>query len=541
MSRRAYLVTVCALFLALGISASGNIAAVAAPAAARVVDAQTVTRTPAKTAVLTAVNSPGQSIDAVPAYTMQCQNAPTSSQCQDNAIAALNNARAKMNQPAYNLPPGFESLSQPMQLLVLANSDRALYGLSAIAGLNATLNAIATAAANSPTPADPVGPNSVDGAPMRAWTSNWAGGWTSALYVYYNWMYDDGPGSSNLDCPTASSPGCWGHRTNTLYNFGSAFVAMGVGMGTYNGGQTTFTELFEGVAAPVGVAAAIVTPIASQLVNVAGSGGPALVSVYWPRGVYVRQSSANGFAAAAQWSSADFYGTRSTQLVDINGDGRADLVAVNDGSIWVMLSTGSGFGAPQPWSTIPFYGTVTTTFADVNGDGKIDAVAVSGSAIWVMTGTGSGFAAPQPWSSTPFYGARATTFVDVNKDGKADAVAVNGNSVWVMLASASGFGVAQPWSGALFYGDRSTVTADVNGDGRADVVAINSGSVWVMLAGASGFGAPTMWSDQLFYGSQATLAGDVNGDKMADLVAVNDSSIFVELSSGSGMGTVQPF
>jgi hypothetical protein len=42
---------------------------------------------------------------------------------------------------------------------------------------------------------------------------------------------------------------------------------------------------------------------------------------------------------------------------DVNGDGRTDLVAVNDASTWVMLSTGSGFSSPQQWFNQPFYGS----------------------------------------------------------------------------------------------------------------------------------------------------------------------------------------
>ena len=72
---------------------------------------------------------------------------------------------------------------------------------------------------------------------------------------------------------------------------------------------------------------------------------------------------------------------------DVNGDGKADLVAVNDGSTWVMLSTGSGFGAPTQWSSTPFFGTKATLVGDVNGDGKADLIAVNDGSTWVMLST----------------------------------------------------------------------------------------------------------------------------------------------------------
>ena len=80
----------------------------------------------------------------------------------------------------------------------------------------------------------------------------------------------------------------------------------------------------------------------------------------------------------------------------MNGDGKADLVAVNNDSVWVMLSTGSGFGPPTEWSNVPFYGNLSTQVADVTGDGKADLVAQNSSSTWVMESTGTGFKAAGP-------------------------------------------------------------------------------------------------------------------------------------------------
>jgi hypothetical protein len=281
---------------------------------------------------------------------------------------------------------------------------------------------------------------------------------------------------------------------------------------------------------------------------------------------WVMLSTGSGFGPPTAWSSSAFYGTigastiaNPTQLADVNGDGMADAVAFDGSSTWVMLSTGSGFGPPTSWSSTNFWGshdTFSTQLADVNGDNKADAVAFDGTSTWVMLSTGSSFGAPTAWSNVAFYGtigastiANPTQLADVNGDGKADAVAFDGTTTWVMLSNGSGFGAPMQWSSINFYGTHdvySTWLGDVNGDGRADAVAFDGTSSWVMLSNSPvgiTFGSPTQWSNGAFYGtiSSSTLAdptqlADVNGDRKADAVAFDGSSVWVMLSTGSGFG-----
>lgn len=60
---------------------------------------------------------------------------------------------------------------------------------------------------------DPTGPSG-DG-----FASDYADGLPTALAVDFAWMYDDGPNSPNVDCTTAESQGCWGHRDNILISW----------------------------------------------------------------------------------------------------------------------------------------------------------------------------------------------------------------------------------------------------------------------------------------------------------------------------------
>jgi surface antigen len=236
---------------------------------------------------------------------------------------------------------------------------------------------------------------------------------------------------------------------------------------------------------------------------------------------FVSLSTGSGFSAPQGWSGTPFYGSKATLVGDVNGDGKADLIAVDEGGTFVMLSTGSGFSAPQGWSGTPFYGSKATLVGDVNGDGKADLIAVDEGGTFVMLSTGSGFSAPQGWSGTPFYGSKATLVGDVNGDGKTDLIAVNEIGSFVMLSTGSSFSAVQGWSGERFFGSAATLDGDVNGDGKTDLIAVNEIGSFVMLSTGSSFSAVQGWSGERFFGSAATLDGDVNGDGKTDLVAVN--------------------
>ncbi len=168
-----------------------------------------------------------------------CWQAPTGADCIRASVAYLDRARAKLGQPSYRLPGNFASLTAPEQAFVLTNLDRSLYRLAPIPGLTASLDRAAAAGVRAQTDPEPRSGS-------WAFTSNWAGGYPNIVLAYEGWMYDDGPGSGNLDCTPNDRGGCWGHRHDILWRFDPrGALAMGAAAHIASGGRSGFAMLLE--------------------------------------------------------------------------------------------------------------------------------------------------------------------------------------------------------------------------------------------------------------------------------------------------------
>jgi hypothetical protein len=304
--------------------------------------------------------------------------------------------------------------------------------------------------------------------------------------------------------------------------------------GAYYGGRGTFFADVTGD----GMADAIV-------VNDAPNSGP-----NW---VVVRRSTGTHFSGNEPWiPDTPYYGSRGTFFADVDGDGKADAIVVNDGPaapnfVVVRRSTGKGFGPNEPWiPDTPYYGSRGTFFADVTGDGKADAIVVNDDGITVRRSTGTSFSGNERWTEGAYYGGRGTFFADVDGDGKADAIVVNdapnSGPNWVVVRRSTGthFSGNEPWiPDTPYYGSRGTFFADVDGDGKADAIVVNDGPAapnFVVVRRSTGknFSGNEPWiPDTPYYGSRGTYFADVNGDRKADAIVVNDDGVTVRLSNGS--------
>ncbi len=271
-------------------------------------------------------------------------------------------------------------------------------------------------------------------------------------------------------------------------------------------------------------------------------------------------SSVTGFGSGKGWSRA----AHPRMVIDITGDGRADIVGFADDGVYVSIGTGSGFGAPQRWATAFStsrgwkVGLHQRVIADVTGDDLPDVVGFGGAGVYVARNTGSSFAAPRLWAaamqtsraSGGWIASRHPRMVaDVTGDGLADLVGFGNRGVYVARNTGNGFGAAtlevrsfgadQGWKVA----QHPRYVADVNGDGLADIVGFGTRGVTVAVNTGASFAAPTRWSASFGTASGAwrgdrngrTLA-DVNGDGRLDVVGFRAAGTYIALNRGSSFG-----
>lgn len=135
------------------------------------------------------------------------------------------------------------------------------------------------------------------------------------------------------------------------------------------------------------------------------------------------------YSYAQGWMS----GRHPRMLADVNGDGLSDIVGFKDG-VQVALSTGRGFLAPQKWNdgfsieSVPLWSSSSTrTLLDVNGDGRADIVGLGTTGARVALSNGSGFVDSWDQNSLNAYrGIAGQLFLisDANGDGLGDVVAM---------------------------------------------------------------------------------------------------------------------
>ena len=230
---------------------------------------------------------------------------------------------------------------------------------------------------------------------------------------------------------------------------------------------------------------------------------------------------------------------QSVVAVDVNGDGKLDLISANAGANTLTVLTNNGSGGFGSNATLTAGSSPRAVVAaDINGDGKLDLISANynDNTLTVLTNNGSGGFG---LASSPGVGSGPYSVVaaDVNGDGKLDLISANynDNTLTVLTNNGSGgFGLAS--SPVVGSHPVSVVAADVNGDGKLDLISanINANTLTVLTNnGSGGFGS----NATLNVGSSpaSVVAADI-GDGKVDLISANNGANTLTVLTNNGSG-----
>jgi hypothetical protein len=224
---------------------------------------------------------PSRSLPPANSFLSSCHQGDAGNGCNSLVLQAIGHARQtmeKMGGMAFSMT-AYGKLTPDEQLFVTVNLERTQRGLAPAVVLTKSLDKIAQAGAQAGRdPALGAVPRVLPGGGRTTYIgANWSGGWVNPLGSDYGWMYDDGPGSTNLDCSAARTAQCWGHRNIILVAFGGHSVcggsqselAMGAGHTTGMAGYgESDTEVLAGVCGPTPTDTVFTWTRAQQLLGI---------------------------------------------------------------------------------------------------------------------------------------------------------------------------------------------------------------------------------------------------------------------------------
>ena len=262
-------------------------------------------------------------------------------------------------------------------------------------------------------------------------------------------------------------------------------------------------------------------------------------------GVAVFLSGGNGTFAPAR-----YYATDSSSIAlaaaDWNGDGTVDLAALSGGpnglanELVVLLNRKGTLQSAEMFDLDLLgrgYVDRNGVVIDLNGDGKADLVAGVGSGgVEVALGVGDGtLQARTLYGNGGGRGAAAVG--DFSGDGKPDVLSIDqANRLLFYTNKGDGTGaLLAPTSLAVGVAPMFVIAADLNGDGKLDAATANSGANDVSVVYGNGDGSfkPQVKFDVSDF-PWAIAAGDMNGDRLLDLVTANAGGVTVILNDGAG-------
>lgn len=193
----------------------------------------------------------------------------------------------------------------------------------------------------------------------------------------------------------------------------------------------------------------------------------------------VATSNGTSFINSTTWIVGHGCGSDRQYVADVNGDGKADaIVAFNSdpsgdgqpGDWYVSLSTGTAFQNYTLWKSGQQL-LSKAIFEDVDGDGRADLAAVGNGTWKVLLSTGNSFSGAVTWATNMAADAEDWFLADFNADSKADAVVFENSSWVVYYSTGNSFNtIGEVKTNGHGYGSDYRFVEDANGDGYPDIL-----------------------------------------------------------------------
>jgi RHS repeat-associated protein len=287
-------------------------------------------------------------------------------------------------------------------------------------------------------------------------------------------------------------------------------------------------------------AAPVITPITgidnwrlngngTTLVDLDGDGAAELLQL--ADGGHSYRTNLNGVFTAPQSLSGNTQSITALQLQDVDGDGRPELVQNNNSGwlVWKFSKTkwiaqtgvwpgSAGLALKQP---------NTTRFADLNGDGLVDAIQWNNDNLKIYLATPTGIGAPTLVGKIggAVLPVETGRFQDSNGDGLDDYLVAASDHLDVYLGHGDGtfepaLRVAYPFAGAIVSAEDIEL-ADLDRDGLLDLLKIDQGTVRWFRGNADGTFATvpvTLTNPEQLSGTVVVAVADSNGNGSQDVV-----------------------